>query len=317
MKISLKNGILALFVTLFCNCSVLKKSWDNLNVFPVQQDIDLGNQVAAEILSNPDEYPIVPVAGNEAVYSYTNGIVKKILATNLVDYSRDFSWNIHIINDPKTLNAFCTPGGNIYIYTGLMSFLDSEDQFAGVIGHEMAHAANRHSTKQLTKSLGVQLLLDAALGNKDVVKQVTGALVNLSFSRAHETQADSFSVKYLCLTGLKANGASGFFKKIEGQPTPPQWLSTHPSPTNRVKAIDSKALELGCKGKEDNKSNYEKIKSLIASIPVLPTKAKTADGSNKAPSLPNSTPSKDKKEDKAPPSTTNTKPTNKVLKKGK
>ena len=312
-----KAFLFILVVLCTISCSFFKSSWSKLNVFPVSQDIELGNQVAAEIASNPADFPLLPVSGNENVYNYLNDIVKKILATNLVDYARDFKWEVKIINDPKTLNAFCTPGGHIYVYTGLMSFLDSEDQLAGVLGHEIAHAANRHSTQQLTKSLGVQILLDAALGKKEVIKQVTGTLAALSFSRANETQADSFSVLYLCPTNWNANGASGFFKKMQGQPTPPQWLSTHPSPTNRIKNIDEKKNEHQCKGKESNSSVYQNIKAHIAKITPPPPKTTSGANTNNAPALPKTnTPTPGKSDEKPAPAGTGPMAPKKVLKKG-
>ena len=311
-------NIVLTFITIgfLSSCSFLKNSWNDLNLFPVTQDIELGKQVSAEIEANPAEYPILKQAGNESLYAYLNDITKKILATNLVDYSRDFAWKISIINDPKTLNAFCTPGGYIYVYTGLISYLDSEDQLAGVIGHEMAHAANRHSTKQLSKSLGLQILLDAALGKQEVIKQVSTALISLNFSRANETQADSFSVKYLCPTQWNSMGSAGFFRKIEGQATPPQWLSTHPSPVNRVKAIETKAKELNCKGKETNTSKYAQIKDLISKLPAPPPKPPKSNPDNKAPTLPTSSPSQSKTGDKPAPSSTGKTPEKKILKKG-
>lgn len=302
----------------FSSCKWAKRSWNDLNVFPVSQDIELGKQVAADIEANTAEFPILAQAGNETLYNYVNGIVKRILATNIVDYTRDFTWNVSIINDPKTLNAFCTPGGYIYIYTGLIAFLDSEDQLAGVIGHEIAHAARRHSTKQLTKSLGVQILLEAALGKKEVLKQVTGALVALSFSRAHETEADSFSVKYLCSTSWNGNGAAGFFRKVEGQASPPQWLSTHPNPANRVKSIDSKSAELNCLGKETNITAYNQIKALIKNIVPPPPKPTGGSGNTptgKTPSIP-SDKSSNTNQDKSAPGNTKTQPEKKILKKG-
>ncbi len=311
MNHSWKLRFAIVFTIQLSSCTFFKKSWNELNVFPVTQDIELGKQVSSEIETNLAEYPILPNSGNEELYSYVNDIVKKILATNLVDYTKDFAWKVSIINDPKTLNAFCTPGGYIYVYTGLIAFLDSEDQLAGVLGHEIAHAANRHSTKQLTKTLGIQILLDAALGNKDVIKQVTTSLAALSFSRAHETQADSFSVKYLCPTNWKSNGASGFFKKIENQPSPPQWLSTHPSPANRIRDIDGKATQLACNGKESNVDTYQRIKALITKItpPV-------ANKGNQAPTLPSSTPNQTKSQDKATPTKSTPQAPTKVLKKG-
>lgn len=278
--------ILAVFFSAW-SCSSIKKTWDNANLFPVSQDIELGKQVYDEILANPSEYPIVPEKGNEQIYSYVRGIVSKLLATGNVSYARDFAWKISIINDPKVQNAFATPGGYIFLYTGLMKFLDSEDQLAGVLGHEMAHAAKRHSTRQLTKILGVQVLADAVLGKKETVKQVATAIVGLSFSRDNETEADSFSVKYLCPTPYNASGAAGFFKKIAGQATPPEWMSTHPNPSNRIKNIESKAKALNCKGTQTYTSQYQTIKTLIDNIPPAPKVQSTKvnpTGSNNKPS---------------------------------
>lgn len=263
--------VLTVFLLLqLTSCSSLKKGWDNLNLFPVSQDVELGNQVYLEIANNPGEYPELPEQGNEEIYRYVRGIVSKVLKSGKVEYANDFEWKITLLNDPKTLNAFATPGGYIYIYTGLIGFLDSEDQLAGVIGHEIAHAAKRHSTKQLSKILGVQVLADAALGKQEVIKQVATTLLALSFSRAHETEADSMSVIYLCPTEYNAAGASGFFKKMEGQPTPPSWLSTHPNPKNRIQQIEDKYRRMGCTGTSRNEADYARIKERIAKIPAPP-----------------------------------------------
>ena len=72
--------ILAVFFSVW-SCSSIKKTWDNANLFPVSQDIELGKQVYDEILANPSEYPIVPEKGNEQIYSYVRGIVSKLLAS--------------------------------------------------------------------------------------------------------------------------------------------------------------------------------------------------------------------------------------------
>lgn len=291
-----------LILIVFFSCKALKDGWENLNLFPVSQDVELGKQVDSEISLNHKDFPKVNEVGNEEIYQYVRGIVKKILDEGNVEYSKDFAWQVTLINNITTQNAFVTPGGYIYIYTGLIKFLDSEDQLAGVLGHEIAHAAKRHSTKQLSKMLGLQVLADAALGDKETVKTVATALVGLSFSRAHETQADSMSVIYLCPTGYNAAGASGFFKKIQGNASPPTWLSTHPNPSNRIQNIDGKHKELGCKGTETFHSRFEKMKLLLDKIPapVLPKDTK--------PSLPNTNKNKpDNSKDKMnKPSPTNT-----------
>ncbi len=234
-----------------------------LNLFTAEQDIELGKQTEKQIADDPKTFPVLPERGNEAVYSYIRGITSKLLNTGKVAYKDQFAWQVKIIKDDNTLNAFCTPGGYIYVYTGIIKFLDSEDELAGVMGHEIAHAALRHSTSQMTKTYGLTALVSIVTGNANpgVLEQVALGLVSLKFGRGAETAADEHSVIYLCETSYNAAGAAGFFRKMEGKGgNPPEFLSTHPNPGNRVQKIDAKAKELGCKGSATNKAEYDRIK---------------------------------------------------------
>jgi predicted Zn-dependent protease len=268
-------SVIALFAVVVLpalHCKSVNKGFNNLNFFPVSQDIELGKEVAAQIAAEPQKYPVLPQSSNPEAYAYLRAMLNKLRATGLVEYSNQFKWELNIIKDDKTLNAFCTPGGHIYVYTGLIKFLDSEDQLAGVMGHEMAHAARRHSTRQLSKIVGVQMLAefgDYMLGGKqkdsqyrEMIKQMSTTLISLKFSRDHETEADEMSVKYMCGTSYNAAGAAGFFKKLQGKGgTPPEFLSTHPSPANRVEHITAKARS--CRGSDTNTAAYQKFKSSL------------------------------------------------------
>ena len=238
-----------------------------MNLFSVQDDIDLGKQVKQEIESNPSEFPLLPEAGNEQIYAYVRSLATTILNSGRVEHKNDFAWEIKIIDDDETLNAFCTPGGYIYVYTGLINFLDSEDQLMGVIGHEIAHASMRHSTRQLTKLYGLQVVTSILSGGSEpgLISQMALSLASLKFSRKHETEADNRSVVYMCSSSRNAAGAAGFFKKIQGAGggTPPQFLSTHPDPGNRVQNIETLADDLGCKGNSTNQSKYNQMKNLL------------------------------------------------------
>lgn len=220
-----------------------------INIFSIQDDKDLGAQVKAEIQANPAEYPVLDPQTNQAAYSYLYGIRDAILNSGQVTYANEFAWEMYIIDNDEVQNAFCTPGGYIYVYTGLIKYLDRKSSLAGVIGHEMAHADKRHSTDQLTKVYGIQTLLSIALGeDQGLLTQVAQELVFLKFSRNNEEEADEFSVKYLCPTKYVSDGAADFFQKIveQGSATPPQFLSTHPDPGNRVEDIRSTSNGLGC-----------------------------------------------------------------------
>lgn len=236
-----------------------------MQLFPVEKDIQLGAQVAKEIESNPSEYPILDSASNVAAYKYIYGIRDKVLATGKVEHKDDFVWQIRIIKDDETLNAFCTPGGYIYFYTGIIKYLDNEAELAGVMGHEMAHADLRHSIRQMQKQMGLQILLSAVLGDSSALAQITTGLIGLKFSRAHETEADRKSVAYLCETEWAADGGAGFFEKIaaSGAQTPPEFMSTHPSPDNRIENYHKWAQDLNCPGKGKFEERYAAFKALF------------------------------------------------------
>jgi beta-barrel assembly-enhancing protease len=255
--------VFLLFSLNFLSCGTFK---NGLNLFTIDDDIALGKQVSEQIASDPKQFPILPEKGNEAIYRYVRNITTKLLHTGKVAYSKEFAWEVKVIDAPKTLNAFAVPGGHLYVYTGLIKFLDSEDQLAGVMGHEIAHAALRHSTHQMTNLYGLDALRQVITGKTDAgtMEQIALGLASLKFSRKHESQSDEYSVIYLCGTNYNAAGAAGFFKKIESKDgAPPEFMSTHPDPGNRIKNIEKKAQELGCSGTATNKSQYENIKSLL------------------------------------------------------
>lgn len=224
-----------------------------VNLFTIEDDIELGAQLRDEINANPKEYgkvldPSDPA--NAEAYAHLQRITDQILASPEVAHRDEFVWELYIIDDPETLNAFCAPGGYIYVYTGIVKYLDVEDHFAGVMGHEIAHAAQRHSTQQLTKAYGISTLLGLVLGSDPgLIAQVAAGLLSLEFSRTDESEADEYSVYYLCDTDYAADGTAGFFEKLieEGDAGfVPEFLSTHPSPDNRVEDIRALAEDLGC-----------------------------------------------------------------------
>ncbi|MDH5475508.1 MAG: M48 family metalloprotease [Cyclobacteriaceae bacterium] len=226
----------------------------NVVLFSVQDDIDLGLKVSEEIAADQITYPVLARNTNVAAYAYMDAMRDAILNSGEVAYKDEFAWEMHIINDPNTLNAFATPGGYIYVYTGLIKYLDKADDLAGVLGHEIAHADLRHTSRNLQKSYGVSFLLGLLIGeNSSDLAQIAGKLAGnvtgLAFSRDFEQEADAQSVLYLGQTSYACNGAAHFFELLEaaGQTGgTPQFLSTHPSPDTRIVDINTKATDEGC-----------------------------------------------------------------------
>ncbi|MBU2913920.1 MULTISPECIES: M48 family metalloprotease [Reichenbachiella] len=228
---------------------------NNLSLFSVSNDLELGQQVAAQIAADPTTYPILPESGNEEAYAYLEAMTDEILNSGEVQYKDEFAWEVHII-DQDVLNAFCTPGGYIYVYTGLINYLDNIDDLAGVMGHEIAHADLRHSSRSLQKQYGISTLLSILLGDggneiAEIAAGYANGLVSLKFSRDHEEESDARSVEYLASTDYACNGAATFFQKLlaDGQGSSgglETFLSTHPSSDSRVEDINAKADEVGC-----------------------------------------------------------------------
>ncbi|WP_300659905.1 M48 family metalloprotease [Fluviicola sp.] len=260
------STLLIASASVLVNCNGSKKLGSGINLFPVEQDKQLGAQVAAEIDGNPKEYPLLDSASNKEIYQYLYKIRNTILNSGQVKHKDNFAWRLRIIHDDSTLNAFCTPGGYIYVYTGILKYLDNEAQLAGVLGHEIAHADFRHSTRQMTQMYGVEALLAIVAGNRQQLSQITAGLIGLKFSRNHETEADKGSVTYLCPTVYQADGGAGFFEKINasGGSRTPEFLSTHPNPENRIEAFRNYKIELACQGVNDFTTEY---KRMIAKLP--------------------------------------------------
>lgn len=248
-------------IIIISSCS----SGANLNLFSIQEDKEFGKKVSDQI-ENEGTYKFLDSVKYDEVYSYVHKIRDEILNSGNVKHKDDFEWQIRIIEDDSTLNAFCTPGGYIYVFTGILKFLDSEDQLAGVMGHEIAHADLRHSTRQMTEMFGIQLLLELIAGDSKSVKEITSGLIGLTFSRSHEKEADANSVKYLCPTKYNAAGGSGFFEKLiqkGGSKNPPVFLSTHPDPGNRVEKFKKAKEENGCLGNATYASEYKRVISKL------------------------------------------------------
>lgn len=261
-------GLLALGLPLFLYLTCADEP-----VFEPEQDVALGQRTVAAIAGDPEQYPLLPPGDHPDAYAHLQGMVDRLLRSPQIGYREIFAYDqIVIIDDDATLNAFCTPGGFIYVYSGLIRYLDAEDHLAGVLGHEIAHAELRHSSKRLQKEFGVQRLLEFALlslpvsagdvVNAAILKQLT----TLRYSRKQEAQADAYSVDYLASSGYACDGTAGFFEKLvaEGDDVGiPAFLSDHPDSAARVRDIQARARELGCNTALEDPSDWRQLQASL------------------------------------------------------
>jgi beta-barrel assembly-enhancing protease len=244
----------AIFLVFICSLGIslgaISCSGAGINLFGTSTDAQLGKQMDDQIRTNPKEYPIL---NNPGVKQYVQGMINEIIKSDQVLYRGTFPYQVEIIQDDKTINAFCTPGGYIYVYTGLMKSLDNEATLAAVLGHEIAHAERRHGTSRMTKAYGLQMVLQIALGQSPSQLATIGAnlfsgLALLKNGRLDEDDSDNFSFRYLQSTPWYPGSIKYFFDKVGGQrgsgegigTTVERLLSTHPLPQDRIEATNKR-----------------------------------------------------------------------------
>jgi len=248
-QIKSKNFILLLCLLIVVS---LLQSCEQSNIFSDEDDVELGREFDKQIKNNPKEFPMLE--GHHDIKDYVTDMGRSILNSPKIRKKNIYPYQFQIIND-TIVNAFCTPGGFIYVYTGLMKFCDNEATLAGILGHEIAHAEMRHVTQRLTAYYGVSVLLGFILGgNPSLLAEIAANLfVGLAFlknSREDETEADYYSIQYLKSTKWYPGGITFFFDKIREEQrkkgTTPgdldRLLSTHPLPEDRIKFVN-KQLE--------------------------------------------------------------------------
>ena len=198
----------------------------------------------------------LPVAEDSYITDYVNRIGKRILA---VMPEQPFRYRFYVINQDM-YNAFATPAGHIFIYSGLIEAMDGEDELAGILGHEIAHVYCRHISQkiELSKKLGwaqlagmaAGILLGVAGGGGAAASAVTmgsmasGATAQLAFSRENETQADQLGLKFLSDAGYGTEGLLRILKKIRAKQwfskdQVPTYMMTHPAIEDRIAYVTS------------------------------------------------------------------------------
>ncbi len=164
----------------------------------------------------------------------------------------DFDWEFTLIENDKVANAFCLPGGKVFVYTGILKYTEDEAGLAVVIGHEVAHALSRHGAERMSLTLLAQLgetAMQTALGTQsaDAMRVFDYAYglaadigVILPYSRTQEYEADHIGLILMAKAGYDPRGALVFWERLsrgKSAPSPPSFLSTHPTDQDRIAKI--------------------------------------------------------------------------------
>jgi hypothetical protein len=239
------------------------------NVYSKEQDIQIGREAAAEVRKQVD------VVDNVELQNYISEVGQKLASQPA---AKDYPYSFTLINE-ESINAFALPGGPIFVHTDLLKAADNEAQLAGVLAHEIAHVALRHGTNQASKANLVQLpavLAGAAIGSGSVLAQLgqlgLGFGLNsllLKYSRDAERQADALGARLMARAGYNPLEMAHVFEKLEAQggSSAPEFLSSHPNPGNRVKAVQAEIQALPQSEYHAGTGEFRRAKTLVAQLP--------------------------------------------------
>jgi beta-barrel assembly-enhancing protease len=257
-------AVFAICAVAFGAVKQFKPGW---NIFSIDQDIQLGMEAAAQL---EKQYPIVDDAQVQAYAAEIGGV----LAAQ--PQAGKFPYTFKVIADDN-VNAFALPGGPTFVYTGLILAVENEAQLAGVIAHEISHCALRHGTNQASKARLLQLPAALAGGMLGQLSQAGIGLglngVLLKYSRNAESDADLNGAQMMAAAGYNPLEMARFFEKLEASPRP-AFLSSHPNPGNRTKAIERQLQDMPRRDYAANTGKFAAMQSRVSRIPA----PATADG---------------------------------------
>jgi predicted Zn-dependent protease len=168
--------------------------------------------------------------------------------------SAQWQWSVQVIDDPKTVNAWCMAGGRMAIYTGLIQKVDpTDDELAQVMGHEIAHALANHTAERMSTAMAANAGIIAAGLMSDRPGQAMAlaaaaatVAIKLPNSRTSENEADQIGIELAAKAGYDPRAAITLWQKMAkvGGGAPPEFLSTHPSDETRQQRLGALAPKM-------------------------------------------------------------------------
>ncbi len=239
--------------------------------FDLADEMKMGREMAMFIQSS------FPLIEDPEIKLYVKNLVDSVVATLP---PQPYPFHTYVIYDPS-LNAFASPGGYVFVHSGLIQSLETESQLVGVLAHEIAHVTQRHIASRIQRGqlITIATLLASvaglALGSGTNAPEAiiagagaAGATAMLSYSRADESDADNFGIQYMQKAGYNPKGLMGAFSVMQRNQWGrgiPQYLSTHPDLQARISSMSSRlqSLPADITGRQDDNTRFFRVQSLV------------------------------------------------------
>ncbi|RUO21290.1 peptidase [Aliidiomarina iranensis] len=238
-------SILVFSSLLLVACTTSPTGRSQLNLFSGGALNSLGQQSFSEMKQQEK------VSNDAELNGYVQCVADAIIEI-LPDQYRSIEWEVAVF-ESDAINAFALPGGHIGFYTGIMKLAENEHQLAAIMGHEIGHVMAEHSSERMSTNLlisGALLGTDLALSDRPTEQRAmimaalgigTQIAVALPYSRTHESEADEIGLDLMARAGFRPEEAPKLWENMaaQGSGSTPELLSTHPSPTSRIRELSA------------------------------------------------------------------------------
>lgn len=246
----------ALMLALISCSTVPVTGRQTLNIIPDSELMTMSLQQYREVLQksklsqDPAKVQMIKLVGARVAGATEDFLRQQGMSSEISNYK----WEFNLIDDAKTINAWCMPGGKVAFYTGIIPVAQNDVGIAVVMGHEIAHAIAKHGNERMSQSLLAQLgaagfsaaLAKSPAGTKDIFMNVYGVGANvgflLPFGRLQELEADRIGLILMAKAGYDPRQAIPFWQRMSSSSKggrPPAFLSTHPVPETRIQDIQA------------------------------------------------------------------------------
>ncbi len=208
-----------------------------------EQEISIGREMNPQILK---EYGVYP---SDVLQNYVETVGKKVAG---VSDRTDLFFHFKVVNS-SLVNAFALPGGYVYVTRGLLAYVNSESELAGVLGHEIGHVTARHAVRQYTKAAsyniatGIASIFIPGINNYGQIADIAFVAITSGYSREYEREADQLGIKYALKADYDPTAVSSFLHtldlldRVKGEKTYHSLFATHPKTEERISLADSAA----------------------------------------------------------------------------
>lgn len=236
----------------------------DLEEFTVKDHIVIGQKMANQIIRMPEIFNALDSVKYENAYKYLNTLISTLKLTAVVKHRDDFNWKVTILHNDDIESAFTLPGGHIYVYTGLLHFLEAEHELMAILANEIAYADKELSALALREEHGGVFLGNITLG-KEVkeLPEVVKTFPYMKFSKEKVYDADEYAIALICPFQYDINGLKDFLRRTNLRNV--EWVASKKGEnlSSRIENIDEYASECGEGGVTNSDQYLRKIKNFL------------------------------------------------------